>query len=129
MLKPADLLLSAVVAIGLFSLILGALVAGAGLAAVRRQWRQLALLAMGMGPVALALPLLDQQAGGALGIVVLAFSLLFAARQLQRRNEPAEVTERRRAVMRSPRWRLLMASLVVFTVLVVALATTLGRSP
>ena len=101
---------------------------GGGMAAIRRQRRQLALLAVGLTAIALLVPVLPLQWGAALEILLLTGGLLlFAIRQLQRRKEPAELAERRRAATQSPRGRLLIAAVIVFTVFVAVLAATLGR--
>lgn len=128
MIEPMELILAAAIAIGLFAFTIVALLAGGGMAAVRRQRRQLALLALALAAVALVVPLLERQWGDALLVVGLGVSvLLFAIRQRQRRGEPPELAEQRRAAMRSPRGRLLIVAVIVFTVFVTVLAATLGR--
>ncbi len=120
--------LAAVVAIGVFGLLVAALYAGDGMAGIRRQRRQLVVMGLVLAVLALVLPTLERFGGAAFGALLVAGSLVLAViRFQQRRNEPIEVAERRRALMRSSRGRLLMAAVIVFGIFVALLAATLGR--
>jgi len=128
MIEPAQALLGLLTAIGIWAFLLGAVLLGGGVAAVRRQRTMLALMAVVLIAIALATPALEQLSGGVIGIALLGLSvLLIGAGIVQRRREPVEVQTRRAAVMRTPRVRWLIVGLVAFMVLMTVLAAVLGR--
>jgi hypothetical protein len=117
-----------VLLLGVYGFVIGAMVMGGGVAAVRRQRQQLALLAVGFAAIVLLLPWLDTLTGGAIGIVGVGVGVLsLIVRAARRRREPAEAAERRAAAMRDPRIRWLVVGFVVFIVLMTVLAASLGR--
>jgi hypothetical protein len=128
MIEPAQALLGLLIAIGVWAFLLAAVLLGGGVAAVRRQRRVLALMAVVLIAIALATPVLEQLSGGVIGIALLGVSVLWiGAGIVQRRREPVEVQVRRAAVMRTPRVRWLIVLLVAFVVLISVLAAVLGR--
>jgi hypothetical protein len=128
MIEPAQALLGLLIAIGVWAFLLAAVLLGGGVAAVRRQRRVLALMAVVLIAIALATPVLEQLSGGVIGIALLGVSVLWiGAGIVQRRREPVEVQMRRAAVMRTPRVRWLIVLLVAFVVLISVLAAVLGR--
>jgi hypothetical protein len=128
MIEPAQALLGLLIAIGVWAFLLAAVLLGGGVAAVRRQRRVLALMAVVLIAIALATPVLEQLSGGVIGIALLGVSVLWiGAGIVQRRREPVEVQVRRAAVMRTPHVRWLIVLLVAFVVLISVLAAVLGR--
>jgi hypothetical protein len=128
MIEPVQALLGLLIAIGVWAFLLGAVLLGGGVAAVRRQRTVLALMAVVLIAIALATPVLEQLSGGAIGIALLGVSVLWiGAGIVQRRREPVEVQVRQAEVMRAPRVRWLIVLLVAFLVLMSVLAAVLGR--
>lgn len=128
MIQPSLVLLGLVIGAGTWAFLVGAMLIGGGVAAVRRQSRLLGLAAVLFVALAVAVPVLEQLSGGSIGIVLLGLSVLsIGARLRQRRREAPELTERRAAAMRSPRVRWLLAGWLAFLVLITILAAAIGR--
>ena len=128
MIDPAKALLGLLTAIGIWTFLLGAVLLGGGVAAVRRQRTVLALMAVVLLAIALAEPALERLSGGMIGSALIGVSVvLIGVGIVRRRREPVEVRERREAATRRPRVRWLIAAFVAFMVLLTVLAAVLGR--
>ena len=121
-------LLGLVAAIGTFAFVIGAMFLGGGTAAVRRQIGRITLLGFGLLAVALILPTLEDQSGGAFATALFAISvILIAMRTRREQRQPPEVLAQRTAIMRSARGRLLIWAFIGFVVFMAVFAAILGR--